>query len=602
MKRFPFWILVFVVMASSCHRKAVYETLSQFAPVLSDVYALKDHFPDSAFMLFISVSDTLDESRLKSRSAYLFAEYQVLKKEVCYKNYRPSGNDSLVTEAFRFYDSVTSLSRVMRHDEFLLYQLARASYYQAVVEERQDGRIVQAFEAYLKALWITDGLTGKRRVFARRKTSLDYEHFTGLIYDRLAWVLYNRDVFDLSIECLEQSNACFECEGNMEGIASNYDLMGDVMLAVEDRAMAVRYYDISDSVFALSDNKGFLSDFTFNLHQAIKISTSGNKQEAKALLQNVLDNSNQPWTVRRSHFGLGYIFYDLQQFDSSLYHYEQSIPLLPRQNVKSISRIVHISNMLGDSIKAARYGELLSDYSLNRVRQTGLKTGLVSLYENFKAESKAVHDRDVLYFILMFALFLAAIILFDTLYIQRRKRKHKMEIARHERIKADLEGEISAAKDEAMRKEGKIKELEDELEKVITNPNFYKLPLEDKLATLYEMPISKRVRKVIDANVKAGVAYPELVLSDNQVNLLVNAVDAVFPKFSVRLIEMYPRLNRSDVEYCCMYILGVTEIQAAALTGKTYQAVWKRSLKLHTIFDNKADLKFVMHDLLRSWK
>ena len=116
------------------------------------------------------------------------------------------------------------------------------------------------------------------------------------------------------------------------------------------------------------------------------------------------------------------------------------------------------------------------------------------------------------------------------------------------------------------------------------------------------MPISKRVRKVLDANVKAGASYPELVLSDNQMNMLVNAVDAVFPKFSVKLIERYPRLKRSDVVYCCMYILGITEIQAAALTGKTYQAVWKRSLKLHNIFDNKADLQFVLHDMLRDWK
>ena len=106
----------------------------------------------------------------------------------------------------------------------------------------------------------------------------------------------------------------------------------------------------------------------------------------------------------------------------------------------------------------------------------------------------------------------------------------------------------------------------------------------------------------MDANVKAGVSYPELVLSDNQMNMLVNAVDAVFPKFSVKLIERYPRLKRSDVVYCCMYVLGITEIQAAALTGKTYQAVWKRSLKLHSIFDNKADLQFVLHDMLRNWK
>ena len=46
---------------------------------------------------------------------------------------------------------------------------------------------------------------------------------------------------------------------------------------------------------------------------------------------------------------------------------------------------------------------------------------------------------------------------------------------------------------------------------------------------------------------KAFASYPELVLSDNHLTMLVNAVDAVFPKFSVRIIERYPRLKRSDV-------------------------------------------------------
>ena len=103
------------------------------------------------------------------------------------------------------------------------------------------------------------------------------------------------------------------------------------------------------------------------------------------------------------------------------------------------------------------------------------------------------------------------------------------------------------------------------------------------------------------SNVKAGVAYPELVLSDNHITMLINSVDAVFPKFSIKLVERYPRLKRSDVVYCCMYILGITEVQAAALTGKTYQAVWTRSVKLHEIFDNKSNLQFVLCDFLKDW-
>jgi hypothetical protein len=137
---------------------------------------------------------------------------------------------------------------------------------------------------------------------------------------------------------------------------------------------------------------------------------------------------------------------------------------------------------------------------------------------------------------------------------------------------------------------------------VLSNPDFHTLPFDQKLENLNEMPICQRVLTVREANVKAFSSYPELVLSENHKTMLVNAVDAVFPKFSVRIIEMFPRLKRSDVVYCCLYILGITEVQAAALTGKTYQAVWTRSLKMHEIFNNKSSLQLVLHSYLKDWK
>ena len=176
-----------------------------------------------------------------------------------------------------------------------------------------------------------------------------------------------------------------------------------------------------------------------------------------------------------------------------------------------------------------------------------------------------------------------------------------MEIEAHEKIQASLEDEIVTTKIDSKQMEEKIKSLETELEKAVSNPDFQKLPFDQKMEALYEMPISKRVRKVMNANVKAGSSYPELVLSENQLTMLVNAVDAVFPKFSIQIIERFPRMKRSDVVYCCMYILGVTEVQAAALTGKTYQAVWTRSMKLHEIFDNKSNLQLVLHYFLKDW-
>ena len=252
-------------------------------------------------------------------------------------------------------------------------------------------------------------------------------------------------------------------------------------------------------------------------------------------------------------------------------------------------------------MKAAYYGELLSDFLLNRVASSGDKTRIDMMYEDFKADCYELRQKDTFNFVIVFVALLLVILTFDSIWMESRRRKHRKEIEAHEKAKALLEEEILTTKTASRNKEEKIKSLEIELKKTISNPDFQKLPFDKKLETLYEMPICKRVCLVKSANVKAGVAYPEMVLSENQMSTLVNAVDAVFPKFSLELIKKYPRLKRIDVMYCCMYILGVTEVQAAALTGKTYQAVWTRSMKLHEIFGNDSNLQLMMHDLLKHW-
>lgn len=590
-----------VVVMVSCHKTIEYPTLLQSYPELESVYALSEDHADSAFVLFNAFDSLVDEKALRQQSAFLYAEYQILKAEIRYKNFLPITNESQVEEAFGFYDSIFSDQRLLRFNRALAFQYARACYYRAAMLQGQEELQVVSFSEYLKSLWIMDGLCYRRRVYAPTKPPLEYVHFTGLIYDRLAWYLYNHDAWDAAQDALEMSNECFKYENDLEGMASNFSLMGDMELAQEDRVGAVDYYKKADSLYDLLHQDDILFDFMAMSHQSLMKTVQGERGQAKELLRKGLQAIEVPWMARQFHLGLGFIYYDEQIYDSSLYHYERSYPLLPRQTAKAYSRIIMLANQVGDSVKAARYGQLLAEYQNDQVPQGRQRMQMLTLYEHHKDESKDMRNKDVLFFILLIVSALIFVVLFDSVFIQRRKNRHRREVEQHNQIKATLEDEIEMTRKEARRKEEEVRALEKRIERMVSNPDFHQLPFDKKLATLYEMPICKRVRKVLDANVKAFSSYPELVLSENQTSMLINAVDSVFPKFSVKIIEMYPRLKRSDVIYCCFYILGITEVQAAALMGKSYQAVWTRSLKLHEIFDNKADLHFVLHNLLKSW-
>lgn len=597
------FLMVFILLAAlGCQRRPPVVTLSAVMPSFSEVYALKDYHPDSAMQVMQRIADTFDEAGLRRHSPFLFNEYQVLKTELRFKNFLPVRDDTLTLKAFEFYDSVVSHSRAAERDEVLSYQFTRSLYYKAVVLSQQDRR-TEAFVDFLRALRSIDELAGHRQAFRFKGYNKEYEHFTALAYDRLAWVFYLLDEWEESFKCLTLSNECFEKEGSPEGIASNFELMGDVMLAQGDRRAANDYYKKSDSIYESLGIDNIFHHHNELFHKALNYFIENKKDECNDLLVRALQNSEkESYFAKKIHFALGAFNLDCHRFDSAIYHYERSYPLLPRQTLKSYCNIIDLANALGDSTKAAYYGQLLADFTMQRFYQTTEKAKMVTLFEEYKDEKIATIRRRQFFFIVGLILLLAVVVAVEAGWLFRRGRLSKADLEQHERIKTSLERQIAQTNAEAKLKEERIRTLQLELENAMANPDFQKLPLDEKLDVLFQIPLIKRALKVLDYNVKAGVAYPELVMSESHLGQLINAVDAVFPKFSVKMIEQYPRLKRSDVMYCCLYVLGLNEIQAAALTGKTYQAVWKRSTKLHEIFGNKSDIQFILHDILKNWQ
>ena len=591
----------FLLLASSCKNNPESDTLASRWPVFGDIYALKDDNPDSALKLLLPIADTMDMYTLGQRYPYQLAEYQILDAEIKYKNYLFTKREDHVMEAFHFYDSVMPGRKYSRFRQVLSFQKARAYYFKAVVEERKLNQPLESFADYLNSLWIMEGLLGDRTFFLKAKGGRDYHHFTALIYDRLAWFLYNYDAWDAALECLEKSSKYFKSDGNMKGVASNIELMGDVMLAQGDKVNSMYYYKKADSIHERLNTSNIYQNYSSVIHRALDLYNAGQFEASSALLYHTLSKAQNTWLERQIRFSLGYFYLEKQSYDSALFNYERSFPLLPRQTLKSYSRIVQLANALGDTVKAGYYGELLADAYLIQFARSKDRAKMDSMLDSYKVESRNSKNRDLFLFISCCVLLLIAVLFFVSFVLVQRKRRHKKEIAARERIQATLEDEIESVKSVSQQKEETIKALQSKLDRVISNPDFQKLPFDKKLDALYEMPICKRILKVKQSNVKAFSSYPEMVLSDNQLTMLVNAVDAVFPKFSVRIIEMFPRLKRSDVVYCCLYVLGITEVQAAALTGKTYQAVWTRSLKMHEIFDNKSSLQLILHGFLKDW-
>ena len=84
--------------------------------------------------------------------------------------------------------------------------------------------------------------------------------------------------------------------------------------------------------------------------------------------------------------------------------------------------------------------------------------------------------------------------------------------------------------------------------------------------------------------------YKDFALDKTQVLALHDAVDRHFIGYTTRLKKTYSQLTNSDLNYCCLYLLGLTDADIAALLQKAYPTVSQRSRKLKAVLGSETSL------------
>ena len=119
--------------------------------------------------------------------------------------------------------------------------------------------------------------------------------------------------------------------------------------------------------------------------------------------------------------------------------------------------------------------------------------------------------------------------------------------------------------------------------------------------TFVEEPICRLiVERVNEGQFKAKVdyaIYKDSALDKQQLLDLRLAADRHFNQFTVRLKQAYPKLTNSDLDYCCLYLLGLNDADIAALMQRTYNTVFERNGKMRKIFDSEKPLPITLTGL-----
>ena len=186
----------------------------------------------------------------------------------------------------------------------------------------------------------------------------------------------------------------------------------------------------------------------------------------------------------------------------------------------------------------------------------------------------------------------AATASFVVLLTNRKRLKKQKEEAETQRI------QHSAL---AARLKQSNKKLREQLENN-RNPNDGKTAGRDAHAESFlDEPICRLVlQRVHEGQFKSQMdyaVYKKHALTREQLLALRTAADYHFDRFTSRLTDAYPKLSDGDIDYCCLYLLGLSNSDLSALLQRAYTTVNERNNRLKNIFNTKKPLSITLQEI-----
>jgi hypothetical protein len=174
---------------------------------------------------------------------------------------------------------------------------------------------------------------------------------------------------------------------------------------------------------------------------------------------------------------------------------------------------------------------------------------------------------------------------------QRDEASQQMEAERqtHRMEQAAISGRLKRSNQEVRELKDQIKQLDDLTAKTEIAASFD----EEPICRL----IMNRVNKGQFKSQMDCAIYKDYALGKEQVMALREAADRHFGQFTSRLAKAYPELTRGDLDYCCLYLLGLSDADISALMQKAYPTVSQRSRKIKAILGENSPLPIALRGI-----
>ena len=305
-------------------------------------------------------------------------------------------------------------------------------------------------------------------------------------------------------------------------------------------------------------------------------------------------------------FTIGSIYFEIRQFDSAMVYLTRVFEnkdnvVMKRGAARSLRDIFQVK---GDTLKATQYARYqvenpaLEAESNRQVSQLNELFQQHLQWEQERAEAERQQSARlrrnrmsvVMSVLVVMAALLAWLFYRRKMRQQRDEASQQMEAEReaHRLEKASMSGRLKRSNQE-------LRELKDQMRQQAGNG----APKQEAQAVSFnDEPICRLImERVNEGQFKAQMdckLYQDYALGKEQVMALREAADRHFNQFTSRLTKAYPNLTKGDLDYCYLYLLGLSDADVAALMQRAYATVSERSRKIKTVFGTEEPLSVAL--------
>ena len=559
-------------------------------PELSAIDSLMWRQPDSALAVLQHFAGSPQADNLDKLNGHYC---QLLISELLYKNDYGQSNRPALQQAVRYFDSLCLCKGVARNISTIAFLDARAHYINGVGYYERDS-VVEACKEYLKALEVMENS------FEEDELKGEKAQFMALTHTRLT-ILFS-DLY------LHEQTICFgllalgyykkfasprwHIAWMLNKVGSQYDMMDNndsaKMLYMEALQILpdtnnITYRDIATRLAYLSYKMGESPEKSLKQLHTI-IAQAENEKEFYSRCMNI-----------------GEIFYHESQFDSAAFYLSKVFH--ESQNVNSKKQaaewLVEICKTQGKDSEAHEYADFLVPFATQDENNSMIKSQLAELYNTHKQQElvRQHHketSKQVNRTLAVVAGMLFVILTISLLNHKNRRHKQYLEtLIETERNTHKIQQ--SALSNRLKRSNEELRELKDQIRQQTDSMNTKQ---ETQALSFNDEPICRLImERVNDGQFKAQMDcmnYKDYALGKDDLVALREAANRHFNQFTIRLAKAYPALTQGDLDYCCLYLLGLSDADVSALMQRAYNTVNERNSKLRRVLGSENAISFTL--------